>query len=303
MTRKVSIISLLSIIIIASLLLTSCGSLFGNKSDTTNFNDEMQKATGKWMLLDNKDTFFIFDGRENVMTFSYHEDGEQMYSGKFRAIRKAEKDASNPLSWILTRTDKENEDWISCFVEGFEESFTQFSIMEVEEDLGVTDGTVYTHIYRPSELPYKLGTYVLEGNEYKPYTKTGFDDGVYRIPEGTYKNESGQTFCVTPIMNRSYLLFSYTNDGKTVEGIFNIHTDKSTIYLYIEHDIYEKVKDADKDKYDTTFSLNYPPDFYLRGSFDTSDNSIVINDLYHHTESPTEIEDSFWVFGTYVRQE
>lgn len=104
-------------------------------------------------------------------------------------------------------------------------------------------------------------------------------------------------------MNRSYLLFSYTNDGKTVEGIFNIHTDKSTIYLYIEHDIYEKVKDADKDKYDTTFGLNYPPDFYLRGSFDTSDNSIVINDLYHHTESPTEIEDSFWVFGTYVRQE
>ena len=25
----------------------------------------------------------------------------------------------------------------------------------------------------------------------------------------------------------------------------------------------------------------------------------IINDLYHHTESPSEIEDSTWVFGTY----
>ena len=85
-------------------------------------------------------------------------------------------------------------------------------------------------------------------------------------------------------------------------GIFNIAGDKKTIYLYIEHDIYEKVRNADKDKYDTTFSLNYPPDFYLRGDFDTNANSIVINDLYHHDYSPSEIEDSFWVFGTYEKQ-
>ena len=129
-----------------------------------------------------------------------------------------------------------------------------------------------------------------------------FDDGTYRIPEGTYVNESGQSLTVIPVINRSYLLFSYTNGDAVVEGVFNIAQDRKTIYLYIEHDIYEKVRESDKKDYDTTFSLNYPPDFYLRGNFDTDSNDIVVDGLYHHEYSPTEIEDSFWVFGTYVKQ-
>ena len=87
-----------------------------------------------------------------------------------------------------------------------------------------------------------------------------------------------------------------------LQGIFNIAQDRRTIYLYIEHDIYEKVRESDKKDYDTTFSLNYPPDFYLRGNFDTDANSLVIDGLYHHDYSPTEIDDSVWVFGTYNKQ-
>ena len=80
------------------------------------------------------------------MTFSYFEDGAEKYTGKFRALYRSDADASTPLSFMLTSTDKQSEDWLSCYVEGFEDSFTQFSIFEEEKDLGVTDGTVYTHI-------------------------------------------------------------------------------------------------------------------------------------------------------------
>ena len=99
----------------------------------------------------------------------------------------------------------------------------------------------------------------------------------------------------------SYELFQYKNGETIVEGVFWIAEDKKTIYLYIEHDPYTKVTNADKNKYDTTFSMDYPPDFYLRGDFSKSD-SIVINDLYHHEYSPTEIKDSSFVFGTYIKE-
>lgn len=111
-------------------------------------------------------------------------------------------EADTPLSINLTRSDKANEDWLYCYVEDFEQSFTRFSIMHAEEDLGVTDGTVYTHMYRLSEMPYRIGTYVLENATYRNYAS----------------------------------------------------------------------------------------------------NSLVIDGLYHHPDSPTAIEDSVWVYGTYTKQ-
>lgn len=289
-------------LVILSAMLTGCDALFGKNNDTTRYDDKMESATGKWQLMDDEDTYFVFDGSEKVMTFSYYEDGALKHSGKFRSIYKSDPDAPTPLVFVLTRSDKENKDWLNCYAENVDVEFSQFSITYEEEDLGVTDGTVYTHIYRLSEMPYKVGTYLLENKEYKPYASNGFDDGTYRIPEGTYVTEGGQSLRVFPIMNQSFMLFSYLNGETVVEGVFNIAQDKGTIYLYIEHDIYEKVRQVDKDNYDTTFSINYPPDFYLKGDFDTNSNSLVINDLYHHTYSPTDIEDSVWVFGTYVKQ-
>lgn len=299
---KIKVSIFLLVFMIASLLLTGCDSIFGGGSDTVKYNDKMESVSGKWQLLDDEDTYFLFDGTEKVMSFSYYEDGAKKFEGKFRAVCRTDADADIPLCYILTRSDKQKEDWINCYAENVAGEFTQFSILYGEEDLGVDGGTVYTHVYRISEMPYKVGTYVLEGEEYKEYSSDAFNDGEYRIPEGTYMIEGGQSLTVFPIMRRSYSLFSYTNGDTTVEGIFNIAEDRKTIYLYIEHDIYEKVRDADKDNYDTTFSLNYPPDFYLNGDFDTSSNTLVINGLYHHGYSPTEIEDSFWVFGTYEKQ-
>jgi len=290
------------LVAIIALILVGCDFGFGKNSEVTHYDKSMESSTGKWLLMDDEDTYFVFDGSEGVMTFSYCEDGVSKYEGSFRALYRDEADARTPLVFMLTRSDKTEEDWINCYTEKLNEGFTQFSIMFEEEDLGVTDGTVYTHVYRMSEMPYRIGTYVLEHNDYKPFSSTGFDDGEYRIPEGTYVSEDGQSLTVFPIMNRDYMLFRYTSGETVVEGIFNIATDRKTLYLYIENDIYEKVRNSDKDNYDTTVSLYYPPDFYLRGSFDMNDNSLIIDGLYHHPCSPTEIEDSTWAFGAYVKQ-
>ena len=128
------------------------------------------------------------------------------------------------------------------------------------------------------------------------------DGDIDTIWHSGYTAEGGQNLFVLPLINQSFSLFIYTNGETVIEGIFNISEDRKTLYLYIENDIYEKVRKADKDNYDTTVSIYYPPDFYLRGSFDNNDNSIVINGLYHHPYSPTEIQDSVWVFDTYTRQ-
>ncbi len=299
---KIKLCAFLLVLVVLSLTFTGCDGLFGgNNSDVTNYNDSMESSTGKWSLLGDADTYFVFDGSKDVMTFSYFEDGAEKYGGKFRALYRTNEDASTPLSIMLTRSDKQREDWLDCYVEDYDKGFTQFSITMVEEDLGVTDGTVYTHIYRLSELPYKLGTYVLEGQTHKAYSNA-FNDGEYRIPEGRYASEGGEVLTVVPVMNQSFMLFSYEKGETVVEGIFNIAQDRKTIYLYIEHDIYEKVRESDKENYDTTFSINYPPDFYLRGDFDTTSNDILINGLYHHEQSPTKIDDSTWVFGTYTKQ-
>ena len=294
--KKLSIICL----ILCLFMLTGCD-LFMKDDDVKKYNTELTSATGKWTLLNDEDTFFTFDGSKNAMSFSYVEDGVSKYNGKFRAIYRGNgNDVVTPLDFIFMRSDKQKEDWIGCYVENFESDFTQFTIFYEEEDLGMIDGTIYTHIYRISELPYKMGSYVLEGEDFKVESNDYKYAGKFNIPNGTYSLSSGESLTVVMIKPDTYQLFQYKNGDVIVEGSFSIAQDKNTIYLYIEHDPYTKVTKADKDKYDTTFSMYYPPDFYLRGDFSHSEY-LVINDLYHHTYSPTQIQDSTWAFGTYVK--
>lgn len=278
------------------------GDLVGGSGGDNEYDNELTSSTGKWQLMNDDDTYFSFDGSNGKMTMEYVEDGTTKYNGKFRVIHKGVgKKILSPLTFIIKRADKEKEDWLSCYTEDFENDFTQFTIMEEEEDLGVIDGTVYTHIYRISELPYKLGTYILDGKEYKEESNNYSGADSLYIPNGTYSLESGESFTFLMTKPRNYELFQYKNGDVIVEGIFNIAQDKKTIYLYIENDIYQKIRKSDKENYDTTVSNYYPPDFYLRGDFSNLDK-FVINDLYHHTYSPTDIKDSTWVFGTYIKE-
>lgn len=303
--KKITNLLSIFLLIIVSSMLTGCdivGDLVGGgSSNTEEYDEELESSTGKWLLQNDEDTYFTFNGSNNVMTYSYVENGVSKYNGTYRVVyRGIGKDVITPLTFIFTRNDKEKEDWIGCYVEDFETNFTQFTIMTEEEDLGIIDASIYTHIYRISELPYKMGTYILESHEYKNESDTYKYSNEFCIPNGTYKLETGESFTFLYTKPMSPELFQYINGDIIIEGIITIAVDKKTIYLYIENDPYNKVTNADKERYDTTFGIYYPPDFYLRGDFSDL-NQIVINDLYHHTESPTEIKDSTWVFGIYKK--
>ena len=234
----------------------------GSNNNEKNFDSELESSTGKWLLQDDADTYFTFDGSKNVMTYSYVEDGISKYSGTYRVVsRGTGKDVITPLTFIFTRSDKDKEDWVGCYVEDFDSDFTQFTIMSEEEDLGIIDGSIHTYIYRINELPYKMGSYILEGNEYKVESDNYKYANQFCIPSGTYTLETGERFIflyTKPVTNE---LFQYINGETIVEGTITIAEDKKTIYLYIENDPYNKVTDADKERYDTTFGIYYPPDF------------------------------------------
>ena len=273
----------------------------GSNKEVENFDNQLESSTGKWLLQDDNDTYFIFDGNKNVMTYRYIEDGDDKYSGTYRVVyRGIGEKVLTPLTYIFKRSDKAREDWIGCYVEDFKTDFTQFTIMSEEEDLGMIDASIYTHIYRISELPYKMGCYILEGNNYKEESDNYKHSDNFCIPKGTYTLETGDSITFFYTKPDLYELFQYKNKDIIVEGVITIAEDKKTIYLYIENDPYNKVTNADKERYDTTFSIYYPPDFYLRGEFSNS-NYLIINGLYHHIESPSKIEDSSWVFGKYSK--
>ncbi len=302
---------LLIIFMLISLFTLVACDLFNKKGtssidDAKEYNSEFKETTGKWYLLDenrNKtNTYFEFDGSLNNMTFKYIENGTIKFIGKYRCVYKVN-DGENTytVNFILTRDNGSKDEWVYTYADDFDTDFTQFTIIKEERNEGMNDGRIYSHIYRISELPYKLGTYVLDGKEYKQEKDNYKYANYYQVPEGTYY--LNENVSITFIMPKpySYALFEYKNGNETVEGVYWTANDKKTIYLYIEHDPYQYIRLEDRNNYDMTFSHDYPPDFYLRGNFEVMNNSIVINSLYHHDYSPTKIEDKIFKFGTYTK--
>lgn len=305
--RKRGGVLLLVLLLCLTFMLSGCSLLTdilgtGNSDNSQKFKEELEAVTGKWQLVGDEDTYFEFDGTRGEMEFNYVEDGKAKYNGSFWAIHRGNgEDVVSPLGLILTRVDKEKEDWLDCYVEDFETDFTQFTVMREEEDLGIKEGTSYTHIYRISELPYKMGTYLLEGKKYKQDRDDYAGANEEYIPAGTYLLSTGESLTFVVTKPYSWELFQYKKGDRIIEGTFLIAQDKKTVYLYISHDPYTKVTKADKEKYDTTFSIHYPPDFYLYGDFEGEDGRIEVNSLYRHTENYTDIADSVWSFGTYIK--
>lgn len=302
--KKVKLFLLINLVICLLISLTSCG-IFNNqgkKDNTEEFNDELTSSTGRWNLMGDDTTYFIFNGTKNKMTLEYYEESTLKYSGTFRVVYRGNgKDVVTPLTFIITRTDKEKEDWLGCYVDNFKEDFTQFTIMYMEEDLGMIDATIHTHLYRINEMPYKLGTYILESKTYKEEANNYKYANELSIPSGTY--ELNENTSITFLMTKpttSYP-FMYQHNDTVIYGYVQIAYDTKSLYLYIDHDPYEKVINDDKKYYDTSFSLYYPPNFYLRGEFNHHDK-LIINDLYHHTEDRTGIDEGIFVFGTYNKK-
>lgn len=310
MNKKYLVLFILVLVLVFSTFsLVGCG-LFGSKTSTSSeeksvkYDEELNSSTGKWFLLnDNKqptNTYFEFDGSKKVMSFNYVEDGTLKYQGKYNVVYRENtgKNAST-LTLCLKRDGEQKDDAIYAYADDFETNFTQFTTIKEERDEDMDDGRIYAHIYRISELPYKLGTYVLEGNQYKQEKDNYTYASRYQVPAGTYTLNDNTSITFVMPKAYSYALFQYKNGNEIVEGVYWTAEDKKTIYLFIEHDPYQYIRRADRDSYDMTFSHDYPPDFYLRGTFEVKNNAIQISSLYHHEYSPTQIQDSVWKFGTY----
>ena len=290
-------------------MLISCGIFSGNtqnNSKSNEYNNECSNVSGKWYYIDDNkqktNTYFDFDGSKDKMTFSYYENGSKKHEGTFRIVTN-ENNGKNTysVSFILTKKGFDKEDWVITYADDFTSNFTQFTTIKEEQDLGMNDGRIYSHIYRISELPYMLGTYVLEGKEYKEEKNNYLYVNRYQIKEGTYAlNEDVFIKFVMP-KPYSYALFQYINKEEIIEGVYWTAEDKKTIYLYIDNDPYQYIRREDRKDYDMTFSHDYPPDFYLRGNFDVVNESIEINDLYHHDYSKTSIDDKIFEFGKYIK--
>lgn len=297
--------------LLTSLLGLSACSLFGGVTKTSDsgvtYDKELDKSTGKWCLLDSNkqatETFFEFNGESGNMTFRYFENGAEKYHGSYRVVyHENTGENASTLTWCLKRNDVEKEDYVYAYADDFETNFTQFTTIKEERDEGMNDGRIYAHIYRISELPYKLGTYILNGSEYKQEKDNYCYANRYQIPEGDYLLSRSTGFTFIMPKPYSYALFRYINGVKeVVEGVYWTSEDKKTIYLYIDHDPYQYIRREDRDKYDMTYSHDYPPDFYLRGDFDASNSQIRIDSLYHHDYSQTTVLDSVWKFGTYIK--
>ena len=313
--KKSTVIILIFVLVLAVFALSGCDLFSGLKNgtagDAISYDKELASSTGKWFFVDEEhnkaSTYFEFDGANDAMTFKYFEDGEQKFAGTYRAVRPSEKgnDRTYVFSWCLDKMDGEREDVLYCYADDFSadanSNFKQFTIMQEFKKLPMVDGNMYDHTYRISELPYKMGTYVKEGKAWEQERDEYKYANDYFIPNGTYalnENVSITFFMTKP---RTYSLFSYRNCDKTVEGVYTISEKKDAIYLYIQHDPYLKVTNADKEIYDTTFSLYYPPDFNVHGQFAVNESSlqIVINDFTPTSNAP-EYEQGFLRIGTYT---
>lgn len=290
--------------------LTSCD-LFGGGSGSAQNNDkEYAATTGKFYFVDDDkkptDSYFIFDGSKNVMSFEYYESGSKKITGTFRFVVPSEKgkDRSYCFMYCFDKKDGEKEDVVYCSSDDFSsvETFTQFTIMQEEKKYQNSDKLIDFHTYRISELPYKMGTYVREGSSFKEETNELYYDDKYFIPNGTYVLNESVSFTSFWTRQRHIALFSYKNGDTVYEGLYWVASDKKTIYNYIQHDISQKVTKADKEIYDTTFDIYYPPDVFLKGNFDVTSEkpSITINDLTLQKNAP-QFPDNFWQLGTYTK--
>ena len=106
MHNKVLTILFFAFCLLTTFSLTACD-LFNvntNKNDKViEYNEELDSSTGKWILKDNSDTFFEFDGSKDIMSFKYVEDGLDKYEGQYRVVYN-ENDGSNTftLNFILS---------------------------------------------------------------------------------------------------------------------------------------------------------------------------------------------------------
>ena len=89
--KKINNIVSIFLLSIFSFSLSSCeglDDLLGTKenNEEEKIDNELESSTGKWTLKNDDDTYFVFDGSKDIMSYSYYEDGVNKYSGNYRVV-------------------------------------------------------------------------------------------------------------------------------------------------------------------------------------------------------------------------
>lgn len=307
-THKIVYLLLLLVMVIN---ITGCGlidELFG--SDVTRYDNEHNESTGKWYLLDEEnnktENYFEFDGSFGKMIVNYYENNTKKISGNYRIVYKGNNGKENTytFSLIIDKKDGEKEDILYCYSDNFNTSFSQFTIMEEEKDLGNIEGSLHRRPYRISELPFKMGTYVLEGKDYVPEKNDYSSADDYYVPTGTYVLPTGESFTFLMTKPKTYSLFQYRKDDVLIEGIYYLsrgEEEGKKMFCHIDTNPYNKVTKEDSEKYNSELNLYYPPDYTLIGNFIIKDDTIVLESINRPEYAPEYIDDNIWTFGEYKK--
>ena len=317
MKKLINLVAII-LIILSTFTLASCellSGLFGGGNDDV-FTKEYEPITGKFYLyeayderVNEENTYFDIDGSKGNFSLNYYENGVLKKQGEFKKIvAKEEKIGyrSDNLHFNLKCGD--SYEHIGAYTESFE-PLNQFRILE--EYSGGEEEIKYYY----SELPFVLGVYVREGEEYTQES-TNLNQKDYTIPtlanytsqlDGKYYLDNDHYFYfISPggytIANGDYLdsYFQYFSPelDKPIEGFAHGITYENSIapprihFTYSrESSYYDSLEDTEKalmfgySIFDEDYNMI---DYY--GSIDFSDGKLNSFSFIHLSRSWTEEE-------------
>ena len=227
--------------------MTGC-SLFSN-NDSTIYKKSFEPITGKFVLYQADDerftytdTYFDIDGSKGNFSLKYYENGSLKKEGQFqRIVTWKEKIGKIYETLHFNVKCSDSIEHISTYTESLD-PINQFRILE---EYNGNDEKYYL-----SELPFVLGTYVREGQEYKAETLNP-NETDYLTPtsevytsalNGTYKlNDDTYFYFVFPKKNSLYAFayFQYYAPSleKPLEGFAQRirYNNNSVLSLYLTY--------------------------------------------------------------------
>ncbi len=281
-------------VFISSIILSSCSG-FG---DSDNIHKKsFEPITGKFVLYETTDknlsgfeAYFDIDGSKGNFSLKYYEDGALKKEGKFQRIVTYEDKigkVQDNLHFSIKCSD--SIEHIGTYTESLD-TINQFRILE---EYNGSDSKYYL-----SELPFIMGTYVREGQEYKAETLNSNEkdyltptiecftnglNGIYRLDHDHYFYFSSPK--VNSLYAFSYFQYYSSSLSKPLEGFVQGKTysqpeTQTRLYLtYSRNVVFDKVY-QDKGKEVMFGYYTFDEDDTMHDHFGTVDFSNgVVNSL------------------------
>ncbi len=306
------------LIVLSAFTMASCellDGIFGGGGEGV-YTKEYEAITGKFYLyeptderINVKDTYFDIDGGKGSFSLKYYENGVLKKQGEFKKV-VAKEDKIGYLSDNLHFNLKcgETYEHIGAYTESFD-PLNQFRIIE-EYSGGKTEIKYYY-----SELPFILGVYVREGEEYvkesnnlneKDYTIATLENytselnGKYKLDEEHYFyfiSPRGYVMADGPYLD-SYFQYYAPNLDKPIEGFAHGITYQNSIapprifFTYSKQSSYFKALEDTENSLMFGYSIFDDDDNMIDhyGSIDFSNGKLNSFTFEHLSRSWTEQE-------------